>query len=174
MAQRRRRGEARLARMDAASIFGGEPRQVEHFNLNVASGRDHLARDLDETPRLRHLARTGVLGAGRAVDQEDAQGEALVLVTGLGRLHRLMRVVPVDGEIVVRVGEVRAGLAGARALARMRIGVPGGLGDLCQFILQRFERGILKLRAEAALELVFLKPRAWHALARLRSFPGLW
>ena len=43
---------------------------------------------------------------------------------------------PVDRQIVVGIGELRAGLTRSRCLARMRIGIPRRLGDLAEFALQ--------------------------------------
>jgi hypothetical protein len=50
----------------------------------------------------------------------------------------------------------------------MGVGVPGGVGHLRKLIRERLKRRILELRAEAALEGILAKPRAGHALARLR------
>ena len=67
-----------------------------------------------QPPGLRHLARTCVLGARRAVDQEDARRPVRVLVPAFGFLNRVARREPVGREIVIRIGEFRPGLSCVR------------------------------------------------------------
>src|SRR6185437_7150758 len=74
MAQRLRGRDAGLAWVDDAAVFGGEPRQVEHLDLEAARCFDDLLGDGDEAKGLRHLAGTSVLTAARSVHQQNARG----------------------------------------------------------------------------------------------------
>ena len=83
VAERRRGREARLAGMDVAPVFRGEPRQVEHLDLDARLRVEYLARDLHQPPGLRHLAGAGVLGARRAVDRAGCAAAGRVVVPAL-------------------------------------------------------------------------------------------
>jgi hypothetical protein len=63
VAERHGRGDAGLAGMDRAAVFGGEPAEIEKVDVNAAFLPEHCAGDLREAERLRDLARTGLVGA---------------------------------------------------------------------------------------------------------------
>ena len=167
MAERRGGREARLAGVDVAAIFGGEPRQIEQFRLYIRLPKN-LIGNINKPIALRHLARAGMLGARGAIDEKDAQRPGRILLPLLGFRNRPARRDPVGGEIVVGIGISGPGLLRMRRLAGMRVGVPGRLGDLFQLGRQRIESLVLELRAKAPLEFLLAKPRAGHPLARLR------
>ena len=111
MAERRRGREAGLAGVDVLAIFAGEPGEVEDLDLDPVDAAN-LRRDLGQPPALRHLAGAGMLGARRAVYDEDA-----------GRLRPGPHIPPEPwsiascaaiqsiGEVVIGIGEARPGLA---------------------------------------------------------------
>jgi hypothetical protein len=69
---------------------------------------------------------------------------------------------------VVGIGELRPGLAGARALALVVVGVPGRGSDPGEFIAQRIEGGVGELAEEAGQEFPLVEPWTGRALARFR------
>src|SRR5215203_5614224 len=83
---------------------------------------------------------------------------------------RFMRGDPVFSQVVVRVGETRACLPGARGLAMVRIAVPCRSRDAIELGPQRIEGGVDVLRKEALAELGLVKLRRRHALPGLGSF----
>src|SRR5262245_2751974 len=129
--QRRRRGKACLARVDTAPVFRGEPAQVEHLDRNTRRSSEYLARDFEQAIRLRHFTRTGVLAAGRTVDQQNG-GSVAVRVAALRIGDRRARRPPVDRKIIVWIGKFVARLARARSLATVLVGVPCDGSDLVE------------------------------------------
>jgi hypothetical protein len=69
-------------------------------------GKD-LARDLNQAVRFGHLAGTDVLAlaARRGADQQDAGWDGCVVMPLLRALYNVASRDPIDGEIIVRVGE---------------------------------------------------------------------
>ncbi len=125
--------------MDFPPVLRGQPRQVEHADQRTLDAAN-LAGDLQQPPALRHFARTGVLAARGAVDDQDARRLRGVFMLRLRLLDRFMRGAPVVGEVVIGVGELRPGLVRARRLAVVGIAVPGDAGDAVELGLQRLER----------------------------------
>ncbi len=105
MAECGRCREARFARMNCASVFGCKPRQIQNFGLGIALLKDFLG-DFQEPPALRHLARAGVLRARGAIYQEDARRTRLITAPDLRIEYRPFDLEAIDGELVVRIGEV--------------------------------------------------------------------
>ena len=85
MAQRRRGRETCLAGVNPASVFRGQPRQVEHIHRQPALVLDRRARERDQAEALRHLTRTGMLASRRAVDEENARRNGRILIAALRR-----------------------------------------------------------------------------------------
>ncbi|HKH29009.1 MAG TPA: hypothetical protein VKA61_11855, partial [Sphingomicrobium sp.] len=104
-------------------------------------------------PTFRHFARAGVLAAGRAVNDQDAGRLAWIVMLALSLPDRFMRGDPVFSQVVVRVGETRACLPGARGLAMVRIAVPCRPRDAIELGPQRFEGTVDVLGQEALAEL---------------------
>lgn len=127
------------------AVLGGEPRQIELFDLEAAVVREHLPGDLNEAKRFRHLARAGMFGPRRAIDQQDVRPQLPVLMALLPVPDGVARSEPVVGQIVGGIGELRTRLARAWRLARMRIGIPGRLRDPVELDLQRIEIPVQKL-----------------------------
>src|SRR5436305_1565105 len=98
--------------MDGPAELGRGATEIENVGVNAATVIDGALRQLDQTEGLRHLARTGVLGARRSIDQQDACFRRRVLVLTLGLCDRVARREPVDREIVIRIGKSRTSLAG--------------------------------------------------------------
>src|SRR5262249_32606404 len=115
---------------------------------------DRLLGDLHEAPALRRLARAGVLAARRAVDDEDARGRGGGVMGLLGGPDRGPRGEPIDRQIVVGIGELGAGLAGARRLAAGVVGLPRDVLDRVELRAQRLECKIDKLAQEARAKLL--------------------
>ena len=167
MAQRHRGRYAGLAWVDRAAELGRRTAEIEDLDMVAGERSDRALRQLDQSPGLRHLARAGMLGSRRAVDEQDACGTVGVVVQAL-RLHdRVTRREPVDRKLVVRVGEAWAGLAGVRRLAAVRIGVPGRRRDRVQLLCQRREGRIGEARPEALLENLARQLGRRHALANV-------
>jgi hypothetical protein len=78
---------------------------------------------------------------------------------------RLLRVQPIDREIVVGVGEPGSGLAGARRLAGILVGLPGHPRDLVKLGRKRRESRVAILRQKAGAELPLAQPRTGHSFA---------
>ena len=117
MAERRGGREAGLAGMDLAAVFRGQPREVEHFDLERRIGARRFRCAISAKPIGSSTSRPGRCApSGTSIDDQEARRPGLVVVAGLGRRDRLARGQPVDRQIVVRVGELRARLAGVRAL----------------------------------------------------------
>ena len=140
MAKRCGRGKACFARMNVAAVFGCQPRQVEHAHQSPFDAAD-FARDLQQPPTLRHFAWAGVLAPRRAVDDQDAGRLVWIVMLALSLPDRFMRGDPVFSQVVVRVGEIRACLPGARGLAMVRIAVPCRSRDAIKLGPQRIEAG---------------------------------
>jgi hypothetical protein len=88
----------------------------------------------------------------------------LRLVPSLRRLDCIPDGEPVHGQLVAGTG-----LARARSLALVRVGVPRGSGDLGKLGTQRIEDRIRKLAEKARDEGGFVEPWAGRARAGLRS-----
>src|ERR1700704_1617572 len=164
MTERGRGGEAGLARMDVASVFRGKATQVQELNVDTGRRGKYLAGNLDKAIRLRHFTGTGVLAAGRGVDQEDGR-PAPIGMAGVRRADRGPRRESILRQIIVGIGEFRAGLAGARALAMMRIGIPGRRGHPIELRAERGIGRVLELIEKALAEFALLQARARHSLA---------
>jgi hypothetical protein len=80
-----------------------------------------------------------VLGARRAIDEQDARRLGGIVVVSLCLRDRVARGEPVDGEIVVRIGKARSGLARMRRLAAVGIRIPSSVGDSLQLFLERIK-----------------------------------
>ena len=109
------------------------------MSTSKPAGLEHLAARFDQPPALRHLARTGVLGARRAVDEQDARGLGGIFVASLRFGDRVARGEPVDRKIIIGIGKARPRLARMRRLAAVRIGIPCGVRYRLQFFLERVE-----------------------------------
>src|SRR3954467_12029074 len=94
-----------------------------------------------------------MLAARSRIDHEDTRCPGRAFVLGPRPVDRGLSLNPVEAEIVVEVGITRAGFARLRGLARIDIGVPGGLDDLAELALQRLEGWVDVLGEEAFLEL---------------------
>ena len=173
MTQRRRRGKTRLARMDVASVLRCEPAEVEQLDRDAGRGSEYLAGDLDQAIGFRHFTRTGVLAAGRTVDQQNGWSAA-VGVTALRVRNRRASRQPVDRKIIIGIGKFVACLAGPWSFATVLIGVPCRTHDLVELGGKRIERRILELIEKALAELGLVEARARHSLARcqLRHRPA--
>src|SRR6478672_6552624 len=84
MTQRHRRRYAGLARMNGLAELRRRAAEVENVDFETRSRLEGVVRDLDQAPRLRHFAGTGVLGARRAVDDEDTRRSRGVVMTTPG------------------------------------------------------------------------------------------
>src|SRR3954465_14066407 len=84
MTQRHRRRHARLAGMNGLAELRRRAAQVEHVDFESGTRIEGLSRDLDQAPRLRHFARTCVLGGGRAIDDEEARSACRIIMTTAG------------------------------------------------------------------------------------------
>ena len=93
VAQRHRRGHARLARVYHLPRLVGERGEIEKIGLVAAQGLDRLLRVLREPPGLGDLARAGVLAARRAIDDQDARAGARA-PSGASRRPRASRAFP--------------------------------------------------------------------------------
>jgi hypothetical protein len=109
--------------------------QVEDVDVETGAGLDGLVCDLDQPPGLRHFAGTSVLGARRAIDEEDARRSRPIIVKTFGGVDGIAGGQPVDRDVVVGVGEAGTGLAGGRRLATVVIGIPRSIGDGLQLTL---------------------------------------
>ena len=87
--------------------------------------------------------------------------------TWLGRVDRFTRRDPIDGEVVIGIGELRSGLSRLRGLPAFGVGVPGGGDDLVELGGQGLEGRVLEPFQVALAELRLRELRARHALARL-------
>ena len=139
--------------------------EVEDFDFESGVRHEGLVGDLDQTPGLRHFAGTSVLGARRAIDDEDARRSRRIIVTTFGGFDGVVCVHPIDGDVVVGVGKAGAGLAGDRRLSTVVIGIPGGIGNGLQLALQRRKDGIRERRLEPLLECRALQLAGRHSLA---------
>jgi hypothetical protein len=86
--------------MDMPPVFRRQAAQVENRDLDVGRSGEHFARDFDEAIGFGHLAGTGVLAAGRAIDQENGRRAALV-VTALRIRYCGARVQPIDRQLML-------------------------------------------------------------------------
>ncbi len=63
MAERLRRRNAGLARVDDLAVFRREPAQVDDVRLETPLARNQVPRNAHDPPRLRHLAGTALVAA---------------------------------------------------------------------------------------------------------------
>src|SRR5579883_1711634 len=166
MAERRRGRKTSLARVYAAAIFRGEPRQIEDFGFRAGIGRNDCGGDLDQAPAFRHFSRAGMLAARRAVDEKNASRPARVFVLRLRGENGAARVEPIDGQIVIGVGESRTRLEGVRTFPALLVRAPGRVGDAVQIASQAVESRIDELRSKARLEFAFAYSGARHSFSR--------
>src|SRR3954470_13142220 len=110
--------------MNSLAEFGCRAAQVENVDFETPARVEGFTRDLDQTPRLRHFAWTGVLGAGRAIDDEDSRRSGRIIVATLGGVDGIARDQPVGRNFVVGIGEAGTGLAGDRRLPTVFICIP--------------------------------------------------
>jgi hypothetical protein len=160
----RRRGEAGLARVNMAPVFRSQAAEIQQLDGDIGRGGEHVARNLQKPVRLRHFARTCMLAARRAIDQQNGRLAALgvpALRVGDGGASGK----PIHRKLVVRIGKFRARLVRPRGLAAVRIGVPRRRGDLVKLAVERIECGILELSEKAPAELRLGQARAGHSLA---------
>ena len=172
MTQRHRRRYARLAGMNGLAELRRRAAQVENVDFESGARLEGLSRDLDQAPRLRHFAGTRVLGAGRAIDDEDARGACRIIMTTSGVVDGIARGQPVDRNLIVGIGETGAGLAGDRRLSTVVIGVPRRIGDGLQLALQRREDRIHEGGLETLLESPAPQTAGRHPLAHVRLEHG--
>ena len=151
--------------MDFAAELRRQPREVQDLHLDGLPFQ-RRASDLDQPPRLGHLARAGVLAAGRAVDEQDAARTGRIVMPHLGFVDRGLGIDPIGRKLMGGVGVARAGRPGVRRLALICVGVPRRRGDPGQLRRERLIRPIGEATEEPPLELGFLEPRAGHSLAR--------
>ena len=129
MTQRHRGRHTRLAGMNGLAELRRRAAQVENVDFETRSRLEGIVRDLDQAPRLRHFAGTRVLGARRAIDDEDARRSRGVIMTTAGVVDGVARGQPIDRDLIVGIGEAGAGLAGDRRLSAVVIGIPRRIGD---------------------------------------------
>src|SRR5205085_6042856 len=107
-----------------------------------------------------------MLASRRCADQQDAGWCGWIGVTLLCPVDTVASRKPICRHIVIRVGELRAGLAGYRRLARILVPVPGNGRDPVKFFSQFIECGIGELRKKSSAKLRFFELRIGSALAR--------
>src|SRR5215813_4849585 len=154
--------------MDLAAVLRGEAAEIEHLDLEIALRRQDLAGDLDQAPALGHLARTGLVVARRAVDQQHARLGGRRLLLFLGAQDGLARFGPFDGKRIRRIGIARAGGPGPRRLAIFVVAVPRDVDDALDLVFDRGEGRIVEALAHAAGERRLVQCNAWHPLADVR------
>ena len=145
-----------------------DARRDEELHHGPARSED-LARNLRQPEALRHLAGAGVLRARGAVDQQNTVGAGGILVLLLGGCYGLARGDPVDRQLIIGIGVFRPRLSRVRALARILVGVPGGVGDLVELDAENVESGIGELGSKTPLELGFVQSWTGHPFARFRN-----
>ena len=116
MAECRGRGEAGLAGMDVTAVFRGQPREIKKLDPRSSANED-FSGDLGQSKAFRHFAGARMFRARGAVDQQDLRRPGTVLIVLLRGVDGLMRREPINGEIIVGIGESRSGLAGVRAFS---------------------------------------------------------
>src|SRR5262245_9704310 len=84
----------------------------------------------------------------------------------LSRADVLTRRQPVDRQIVVGICKFAAGLAGARRLTAVRVGIPCGGSDLVELDGEPIERRVHKSFEKALAKFVLGQARTGHSLAR--------
>src|SRR5262245_19265652 len=84
----------------------------------------------------------------------------------LSRADALTRRQPVDRQIVVAICKFAAGLAGARRLTAVRVGIPCGGSDLVELDGEPIERRVHKSFEKALAKFVLGQARTGHSLAR--------
>ncbi len=153
--------------MNLLSELGRKTRQIQDIRRKTHFV-EHGLGEFHEPPRLRHLARTSVLAARGAVDEQNAWIFVQVIVPPLRCQHRLARGEPIHRDFVIRVGKSGAGLARDRRLARMAVGVPGRSNDCINLALQRAKHRVDETAAITTLEFLTRQFDGRHALADVR------
>jgi hypothetical protein len=108
--------------------------------------------------------RTRVLAARGAIDEQDPAAR-LGSMAVLCRLDCLARVEPIDGQIVVWIGEFLSRLARIGRLAAFLVCLPSGIGDGRKLPRQGLEHRVGKLGEKAPLEFRSAKTRTWRTFS---------
>jgi hypothetical protein len=176
MTQRHGSRDAGLARMNLLAEFRGKAAKIE----NVDSQSHFLKHGFgyfDQPPGFGHLARTGVLAARRAVDQEDARCLVAIIMTALRGKYCLACREPIYRNLIIRIGKTRACLACHGRFSGIAIAIPRCLDNGIYFSLQWSERRIGEAAAETFLEFLARQFDGRHSPAdvdtRHRSIPDL-
>ena len=130
MAERHRGRDAGLARIDDAAVFGREPAQIEHLDLEVP------ARARKSRARSSRAARSSSFRPGQVCSLRLAPlisrmrgGEAGSFCRRSASLIVSLRLDPFDRELVVGIGDSPVRRGGCAAPCGSRVGLPGDLGD---------------------------------------------
>jgi hypothetical protein len=165
VAERRRRRKARLAGMDLLTILGGKPAQIEHLALHGSFAGDDLTSAFQQPVGLGHLAGTGVLAAGRRVDEENPRRQGSVRMSG-GRVpDRIACFEPIERKLIGRIGELAAGGLRFRRLSVLPVAVPCRLHDAIELWSYRIEGRIGKALEIAGTKLFLGEVGGGHSLA---------
>jgi hypothetical protein len=165
VAERRRRRKARLAGMDLLTRLGGKPAQIEHLALHGSFAGDDLTSAFQQPVGLGHLAGTGVLAAGRRVDEENPRRQGSVRMSG-GRVpDRIACFEPIERKLIGRIGELAAGGLRFRRLSVLPVAVPCRLHDAIELWSYRIEGRIGKALEKAGTELLLGELGGGHSLA---------
>ena len=164
MAQRHRGGDAGFARKDDAAELRGEVAEIKEIDLKAGFFFHEFAGERGKAEGFRHFARAGFVGPGRAADEEDA-GRPGGIFELLSRVEdSFAGFEPFEGEVELRMGKLRAGLASPRTFPVIVVRVPRDLGQAIDLVSLRIEGRIVEAFFPAALEFFLAQPG--RALAR--------
>ena len=130
--------------------------------------REDISRRSRQPIGLGHFAGAGVLGARRAVDQQDARRAVGVVMPRLGRVDRMAARRSSRRRDRNRGRRTRPGLAGERAFAAIVVGVPGRGRDLFQRTRRGSKAGSLNWLRNRRLNSASSRRGTRHALAGLQ------
>jgi hypothetical protein len=91
--------------------------------------------------------------AGGAADEQQARAPRRVVVLALGGVDAFPGLEPFDGQLEIRVGELRSRLPLARAPVVLVVCLPGDLGDFVDLPRHGVERRVEEPPAKPDLEL---------------------
>ena len=158
--------KARLAGMDVETV--SEAVRLRS-STSVSKSRDFeiASSAICRKPvRLGHFS--GVLAARGAIYQEDARGRVQVAVARLRALDRRFGFKPLDRQVITRIVKSFSGLARARRLSTVPVGLPRHSGYMAEFLSEWHECRIRKLLEQSLLELSALQPRTQHTARYIR------
>jgi hypothetical protein len=126
-------------------------------STSVSKSRDRLVRDLQKPVRLGHFSGAGVL-AVRSNLSGGCAGARSGRSSEIAALDRRFGFKPLDRQVITRIVKSFSGLARARRLSTVPVGLPRHSGYMAEFLSEWHEGWVRKLLEQSLLELSALQP----------------